>query len=163
MEKENQKTNQKKMEHDGSPYKRFLFMLATSFIIMYGIMFLNVDEANHIYLSTTRAYMAILMVSAMAITMLLMMGKMYQNKTLNRVIFGSSFLVFVVALTCLRQQIFVGDVQYMKAMIPHHSSAILTSENANIKDPEVRKLANGIIEAQKKEIAEMKAILARMK
>ncbi|MFP5082002.1 DUF305 domain-containing protein [Pedobacter sp. JCM 36344] len=162
MEKADQKTNHKKMEHDGSPYKKFLFMLAISFIIMYGIMFLNVDEADHIYLSTTRAYMSILMVSTMAITMLSMMGKMYQNKILNRVIFGSSILVFVLVLTFLRQQIFVGDVQYMKAMIPHHSSAIMTSKHANIKDPEVKKLSEQIIKSQEEEIALMKAKLIEL-
>lgn len=162
MEKENQKTNHKKMEHDVRPYKKFLFMLAISFIIMYGIMFLNVDEANHIYLSTTRLYMSTLMVSTMAIMMLLMMGKMYQNRILNRVIFGSSILVFIVVLTFLRLQIFVGDSQYMKAMIPHHSSAIMTSKHANIKDPEVKKLSEQIIKSQEEEIALMKAKLKEL-
>lgn len=75
---------------------------------------------------------------------------------------GISLVFFAIIFAGIRTQTPISDVQYMKAMIPHHSSAILTSENANIKDPEVRKLADGIIEAQKKEIAEMKAILKRM-
>ena len=45
-------------------------------------------------------------------------------------------------------------------MIPHHSIAILTSERANIYDPRVRKLADDIIEAQRLEISEMKALIA---
>lgn len=98
----------------------------------------------------------------MAIIMLLMMEKMYPNKKINNLIVIGSMVVFGLVLTALRTQTPVGDEQYMKAMIPHHSSAIMTSENANIQDPELRKLADGIIRAQKKEIAEMKAILARI-
>ncbi len=113
-------------------------MLAISFIIMYTVMFLNVDEANHIYLSLTRTYMSLLMVSPMALIMLLMMGKMYPDKKLNGIIVVASIVVFVTSLSLLRTQIPVSDVQYMKAMIPHHSSAIMTSKNANIKDPEVK-------------------------
>lgn len=48
----------------------------------------------------------------------------------------------------------------MKAMIPHHSIAILTSERAEISDPRVRQLADEIIEAQQREIAEMEALIA---
>jgi len=48
----------------------------------------------------------------------------------------------------------------MKAMIPHHSIAILTSSHARIDDPRVRELADEIIEAQVREIDEMKALIA---
>jgi len=144
-------------------YQKFSWMMLISFIIMYGVMFLNVDEANHIYLSTTRTYMALLMVSSMAIVMTLMMGKMYPNKRLNTGIILGSVVLFGLVLAGLRTQTPVGDVQYMKAMIPHHSSAILVSKNANLKDPELIKLSESIIASQEKEIAEMKAILARMK
>jgi uncharacterized protein (DUF305 family) len=47
----------------------------------------------------------------------------------------------------------------MKAMIPHHSIAILTSERANITDPRVRKLADDIIKAQRREIGEMEGLI----
>ncbi|MBD3203847.1 DUF305 domain-containing protein [Candidatus Woesearchaeota archaeon] len=143
-------------------YKRFPIMLAISFVIMYAVMFLNIVELNHIYLSATRFYMALLMVSPMALLMLLMMRDMYTNKKINRIIFVISTLIFIFSLIFLRAQIPIGDEQYMKAMIPHHSSAILTSENADIKDPEVKQLAKEIIETQEREIAQMKDILARM-
>lgn len=146
----------------GTAYQKFGVTMAISFIIMYGIMFLNVSETNHIYLSLTRTYMTLLMISTMAIVMLLMMGKMYTNKKINSFIIIVSVLVFGLVFTALRTQTPVGDEQYMKAMIPHHSSAIMTSENANIQDPELRKLADDIIDAQKKEIAQMKAILDRL-
>lgn len=143
-------------------YKKFLIMVTISFVIMYNAMFLNVDEVNHIYISTTRTYMALLMVSPMAVVMMLMMGKMYPNKKLNTGIILGSVALFGLILAGLRTQTPIGDVQYMKAMIPHHSSAILVSKNANLKDPEVIKLSEGIIASQEREIAEMKAILTKM-
>lgn len=133
-----------------------------SFIVMYGVMFLNVDEASHIYLSTTRTYMALLMVLPMAVLMIVMMGSMYPNKALNGAIILVSIVLFGIILAGLRTQTPIGDKQYMKAMIPHHSSAIMTSRNANITDPEVKKLSEQIIRSQEEEIATMKKILERM-
>ena len=143
-------------------YQRFAFMLALSFVIMYAVMYFNIDSTDHIYLSLTRTYMALLMVSPMAIVMLLMMKMMYPDKRKNLIIYVSSLTVFILSLTLLRTQTPVGDVQYMKAMIPHHSSAILTSKNADIKDPEVKDLAMEIIQSQEKEISQMKAVLKRL-
>ena len=144
-------------------YKKFSVMMIISIIIMYCVMFLNITQLDYFYVSTTRIYMALLMISPMAVVMMLMMGKMYPNKKLTTGIIVSAIAVFIITLAGLRTQTPIGDVQYMKAMIPHHSSAILTSENANIKDPEVRKLADGIIEAQKREIAEMKALIQKLR
>ena len=108
-------------------------------------MFLNVDEANHIYLSTTRTYMTLLMVSPMAIVMMLMIGKMYPNKKWNINFLITAIIIFCLCLAGLRTQTPIGDEQYMKAMIPHHSSAIMVNKHANIQDPEVKKLSEGII------------------
>ena len=143
-------------------YKKLSIMMGISLVIMYAVMFLNVEETDHIYLSMTRLYMAILMVAPMALVMLLMMGRMYPNKKLNGIIIASSITAFVLALVFLRNQNFIGDVQYMKAMIPHHSSAILTSRHATITDPEVKALSEQIIRSQEEEIAQMKKILERM-
>lgn len=155
----NDKDQDKKQEMETGSYMKFAAMLAISFVIMYSVMFLNVAEFDHIYLSVTRVYMTILMVAPMAVVMLLMMGGMYKNKKLNIGILAGSVLVFVVTLVFLREQTFIGDRQYMKAMIPHHSSAILTSENAAISNAETQKLAAEIIEAQEKEIKLMKQLL----
>jgi len=125
-------------------------------------MFLNVDEIDHVYLSLTRFYMAILMVAPMTLVMLLMMGKMYPNKRLNNRIMLSGIIIFAVVLVMLRKQFFISDAEYMRAMIPHHSSAILTSKHADIQDPEVKKLSKGIIESQEREIEIMKAKLHEM-
>jgi uncharacterized protein (DUF305 family) len=145
-----------------SNYKKFGLMMIVSFVLMYGIMFLNVFELDHVMLSTTRTYMTLLMVAPMAISMLLFMWKMYENKKVNYIIIGISSLVFVSSLWGLRTQTPINDVQWMKAMIPHHSSAILTSSNANFKDPEVQKLADDIIKAQKKEIKMMKEMINKI-
>ena len=146
-----------------SGYQRFFLMLLLSFVLMYFIMFLNVFSFSHVYLSMTRFYMALLMVSAMSIIMLSLMIKMYPNKKLNAIIIVASIIIFILVLTLLRTQVPIGDVQYMKAMIPHHSSAILTSKNSNLEDPEVQELARNIIETQEEEIAKMKNILERLK
>lgn len=148
--------------HKTNNYTKFGLMMLTSFVMMYGVMFLNIFTIDHLYLSTTRTYMTLLMVAPMAISMLLFMWKMYGNLKANFAIIGTAILVFVFSLYGLRTQTPIGDVQWMEAMIPHHSSAILTSGNADIKDPEVKKLAEEIIKAQEREIAEMKAMLKRL-
>jgi uncharacterized protein (DUF305 family) len=98
----------------------------------------------------------------MAVVMMLMMGKMYPDKRTNTAIMLAGVVVFILVLVGLRTQTPIGDVQYMKAMIPHHSSAILVSKNANLKDPEVKKLSEEIIKAQEKEIAQMEAKIKEM-
>jgi hypothetical protein len=140
-------------------YLKFLLLLALSFMIMYGVMFLNIAQIDHLYLSTTRFYMTLLMIAPMAIVMVLFMPMMYKNRRLNLVIIVSGTAVFFLSLALLRNQVFINDTQYMKAMIPHHSSAIMVSQQADLKDPRVQELAKRIAESQKKEIAEMKEIL----
>lgn len=143
-------------------YVNFGIMIATSIIVMFGLMYLNTYQLDHVFFSETRAYMAILMGAAMAIIMLGFMRGMYTNKRVNLSIFVGSAVVFVLALWLVRSQATVGDVSWMKAMIPHHSIAILTSERAHITDPRVRQLADGIIETQRKEIAEMKVLISEL-
>ena len=144
-------------------YTIFILMLVFSFIAMYCTMYLNTYEIDHVYFSLTRFYMACLGISAMAVIMWLFMRNMYKNKKKNIAILAGSFILFVSALGLVRaQKPIIGDVLYMRAMIPHHSIAILTSERADIQDPEVKKLANDIIKAQRKEIAEMKAMIKRL-
>ncbi|MCA1756913.1 MAG: DUF305 domain-containing protein [Bacteroidales bacterium] len=145
-----------------SNYTKFVMMLLLSFIAMYITMYFNSYETDHVYFSLTRFYMACLGISAMAVIMLLFMLNMYKNKKKNIAIFLSSLILFTSALTLVRTQTPIGDILYMKAMIPHHSIAILTSKRADIKDPEVRQLADEIIKAQEKEIAEMQALIKRL-
>ncbi|MBK8583684.1 MAG: DUF305 domain-containing protein [Flavobacteriales bacterium] len=145
-----------------NPYTKLLALLCVSFVIMYAAMFLNVADSAHIHLSLTRAYMAVTMVSPMAVLMLLGMPSMYPDKRRNRIAGALAVIAFSCSLFALRAQVAISDVQYMRAMIPHHSSAIMTSSNASLKDPEVRALADSIVVAQKREIAQMEAMLARI-
>lgn len=140
-------------------YLRFVAMVATSTVVMFGLMYLNTYALDHIWYSQTRTWMALLMGATMAIVMLAFMWGMYRNRRANIVIMAGSVVVFAVALWLVRSQQTVYDIAYMKAMIPHHSIAILTSERAHIRDPRVRKLADGIIEAQVREIGEMKELI----
>ena len=141
-------------------YLRFGAMIGTSTAVMLGLMYLNTYQLDHIFFSETRLYMALVMGAAMAVIMLAFMQQMYDNRRANLAIYASSILVFVLALWLVRSQRTVADVSWMKAMIPHHSIAILTSERAHISDPRVRQLADEIIEAQRREIDEMKALIA---
>jgi len=137
------------------PYGKFVVMVLAGTLVMFGLMYLNTYAADHVYFSETRAYMALIMGAAMAALMLLFMWGMYPNKAVNIGILCASGVAFVVALWLVRSQRTVEDVAYMRAMIPHHSIAILTSRRAQITDPRVRKLADGIIATQEREIAEM--------
>ncbi|MBT8319127.1 MAG: DUF305 domain-containing protein [Gramella sp.] len=156
-----EENNQHKMS--GSNYGRFFSMLGLSFVAMYITMYLNTYEFDHVYFSLTRFYMTCLGIAAMAVIMLSLMLNMYKNKKKNIAIYVGSLVLFVSALGLVRaQRPIIGDVLYMKAMIPHHSIAVLTSKRADLKDPETKKLANEIIEAQKREIAQMKKIIYRL-
>ncbi len=141
-------------------YRRFGAMIATSTLVMFGLMYLNSFALDHLLFSQTRAWMALLMGAAMAAIMLLFMLGMYRSRAVDLGILLGSALVFALSLWLVRSQETVSDLDYMRAMIPHHSIAILTSERAHIRDPRVRKLADGIIAAQVREIAEMQQLIA---
>ena len=143
-------------------YARFLLMVGVATVIMFGLMYLNVYRLEHVFFSETRTYMALLMGATMAGLMLGFMLHMFKNRRANVAILLGSVVVFVLSLWLVRSQGTVDDVSWMKAMIPHHSIAILTSERAEITDPRVRKLADQIIESQRKEIAEMKALIQEL-
>ncbi|SNY53411.1 protein of unknown function [Pseudooceanicola antarcticus] len=141
-------------------YSRFFLMISVSTVLMFGLMYLNTYLVSHVFWSETRAYMAIVMGAVMAFVMLAFMLGMYKNRRLNIAIFAGSIIVFAGALWLVRSQVTVQDRAYMRAMIPHHSIAIMTSSRAEITDPRVRALADDIIYAQDKEIAEMRYLIA---
>ena len=150
-----------KKNHGGmTMYWRFMAMIATSTAVMFALMYVNTYDADHIFWSETRFWMAFVMGAAMMVVMLLFMWSMYKNRTKNFIILGVAAFVFALALWLVRSQTTVTDTEYMMAMIPHHSIAIMTSERAHIRDPRVRKLAHDIILAQRREIAQMKYLIA---
>lgn len=140
-------------------YRRFGLMIATSTVIMYFLMHFNIFDISHFTFSQMRIYMAIMMGAVMAIVMLLFMWKMYKNKKANYTILAISVITFAVTLGLIRSQATIDDTSWMKAMIPHHSTAILTSERANLTDPRVQELSEEIIQAQVEEIKEMERLI----
>jgi len=143
-------------------YGKFLVMIGVSTVIMFCMMYFNVYVLDHIFFSQTRLFMALMMGAMMAIIMLLFMWKMYDNKKMNIGILVVSVALFFSSLFMVRSQTAVGDTAWMKAMIPHHSIAILTSKNADLSDPRVKELAEKIIDAQEKEIKEMKELIEEL-
>jgi peptidoglycan/LPS O-acetylase OafA/YrhL len=153
------------MQAQGTPpggarkYRRFLAMIATSSVAMFALMYANTYAVDHVFFSETRLWMTFVMGAAMAAIMLAFMLGMYRDRRKNIAIFVAAAVVFAGALWLVRSQETIADVAYMKAMIPHHSIAILTSERAQLRDPRTRALADGIIAAQRREIAEMKRLI----
>tara|TARA_E500000318_G_C3569122_1_gene217037 strand:- start:9565 stop:10128 length:564 start_codon:yes stop_codon:yes gene_type:complete len=143
-----------------SPYIRFALMIVTSMTVMFFLMYLHSYQIlDHAWFSETRLFMTMIMGGGMIIVMLLFMLKMYKNTTKNIVTIAIAFLLLAGGVALVRSQITVSDRDYMEGMIPHHSIAILTSERAQIKDVRVRKLADEIIKAQRREIREMEWLI----
>ena len=146
-------------------YVMLAINLALSLAIMYFAMFTMIFSWGEFVQNINFFYMALVMWAPMAAVMLLTMKSMYRNTKLNVGLYVVFAAVFVLSLAGIRAQGFVGDRQFVRSMIPHHSGAILMCGQAPIKDAEIRELCfgpNGIIESQKREIAQMKAILKRL-
>lgn len=159
QERHHQSTASDRQAHS-APYGRFAAMILTSMAVMYGLTYINSYQLSHVQWSETRFYMVFVMGAAMALVMLGFMLNMYRNTRANWAIVAVSVVVFAGATFLVRSQTTVQDESWMKAMIPHHSIAILTSERAEIEDVRVRELAQEIIEAQRREIAEMEWLIS---
>ena len=149
----------------GKPYTMLALNLAISLLIMYLAMFAMIWSSDEFFNNSNMLYMALVMWAPMGILMLLMMPTMYPNKTLNMALLASFALALILSFWAIRDQALVGDRQFVRAMIPHHSGAITMCERASIRDPEIRDIcfkSNGIIESQKREIGQMEAILERL-
>ena len=140
-------------------YLRFVAMIATAMLVMFGLTYVNTFELSHVSWSETRVYMTIVMGGAMAIIMLGFMLGMYKNRKANAVIVVGGLVLITLGTFLVRSQTTVQDRSYMRAMIPHHSIAILTSERSEIEDVRVCRLAVEIIEAQRREINEMEWLI----
>ena len=144
-----------------SHYRMLALNLAISLAIMYVVMFAMIYNIGEFIQNINFFYMALLMWAPMGSLMLITMSSMYANKQLNLILHLAFALVFVLSFVGIREQGLVGNSQFLRSMIPHHSGAILMCEKASLSDPQIKRLCDGIIEGQKAEIAEMKALLAR--
>lgn len=143
-------------------YGKFAGMIIASTIVMFFLMYLNTWALDHVFFSQTRVWIALLMGAAMAILMMAFMWGMYPDPGINCAVIVVATIAGATSLWLVRSQATVSDVAYMKAMIPHHSIAVMTSDRAHIRDPRVRKLADGILQTQVKEIGEMKGLIEEL-
>jgi hypothetical protein len=146
----------------GKPYATLAAAITVHFFVMWALTYVAVESLEHVFLNLNRFYMAVVMVAPMVIVMLTFMSHMFTNKRLNLGLYAVSALVFVAAFLAIRVQTFVGDEQLSRSMIPHHSVAIKTCEQATLDDPETVQLCEEIVEAQREEIAQMRRILERL-
>ncbi len=146
-----------------NPYGRFVLMVLISFISMYVLMYAMVNSFSNVFANYNQFYMAGLMASPMAFIELWLMRAMYPNRRWNTLIFLVSIILIVFFWTGVRQQVFIGDEQFLKSMIPHHASALLMCEKAKLEDPEIKSLCQNILRGQQTEIDFMKAKLNQLK
>jgi uncharacterized protein (DUF305 family) len=142
-------------------YKHLLIETGIDFLIMYFVMYTMIATLDHLYLNINNTYMTLMMVAPMMVVMLLSMRSMFPSRLLNTVIFAGAAAVFIGSFAATRTQAGVGNVQFLKSMIPHHSGAILMCEQASLTDPEIIALCKSILKSQKDEIAQMQKILER--
>jgi hypothetical protein len=144
-------------------YMHLAIMTGLSFVAMYILMYSMVDRIGYVYNNINQVYMAVLMAAPMALIEVIVMRMMYPDKTLNYAIIAGSIVTGILAFSLIRYQTGVGDTQFVRSMIPHHSGAILMCREALIEDAELKKLCGEIIESQQREIDQMQGILARLK
>ena len=153
----------KSAHHEGGskPYMMLAVNLGLSLLVMYVAMFAMIWSWGEFIQNVNFFYMALVMWAPMGAIMLATMGGMYRNRKLNAALYVAFAAILVLSLVGIRQQSLVGDDQFLRSMIPHHSGAILMCEEAKLTDPEIRQLCGEIIQAQKDEIAQMKRIMGR--
>jgi len=143
-------------------YVRLLLMGVLSFASMYVLMYAMVDSLENVSPNLNQFYMAGLMTAPMMIIELILMGSMYENKTLNAVIVTVSIVALILFWVLIRWQTAISDKQFLQSMIPHHGGAILMCGKAPIVDPTVKSLCERILASQQSEIREMKDLLRKL-
>ncbi|MFJ6280558.1 DUF305 domain-containing protein [Arthrobacter subterraneus] len=142
-------------------YVKFGIILLVSLAVMWTLSMSMVRTIDHFYFNLSNFWMALLMVSAMAVVMVIGMWAMFENRKANIAMLAGFALLFVGVFALGRTETFVGNEQFLKSMIPHHSRAILVCQESDITDPEIEELCTEIVDTQQKEIAQMKSILER--
>ncbi|MBX9912173.1 MAG: DUF305 domain-containing protein [Beijerinckiaceae bacterium] len=142
-------------------YLRLGMELALDFIVMYLVMYTMIATLAHFHFNLNNVYMTLMMVAPMTVIMLVSMRSMFASPRLNMAIGAGAVVVFALSFAGMRTQAGVGNAEFLRSMIPHHSGAILMCEKASLTDAEIKSLCSEIVAAQKKEIAQMEAILAR--
>ena len=153
-----QQHHEKQMIHSWKP---MAFELGLDAVVMYFVMYTMIDRVDHLYPNLNNGYMTAMMVSSMAVVMAVTMKTMFSSPRMRWGVAGAALLVGLLAFAGMRTQAGVGDASFLRAMIPHHSGAILMCERATLTDPEIVALCGDIVRSQRAEIAKMKELLAR--
>ena len=140
-------------------YARLAAMTVLSFLSMYVFMYSMVNASRDVYNSLNQVYMAGVMTAPMVVIELLVMSGMYENKKLNAALIAIGVAAGTACFAFIRQQTAIGDRQFLRSMIPHHSGAILMCQDAAIEDQRIRELCKTIVAGQQTEIDQMRAIL----
>ena len=148
--------------HQARSYLGFGIELLIDFAIMYFVMYTMIATLDHLFLNLNNVYMTMMMVAPMAMIMLVAMRSMFPSRAANIGIAAAAVVVFLVGFVGMRTQAGIGDREFLRSMIPHHSGAILMCREASLSDPEIVALCRDIVEAQNREIAQMRAILNRL-
>lgn len=138
---------------------KFAAMIGASVVAMFFLMYQLVYSWDHATFSLTRLVSSFVMGTVMTLLMLGFMWKMYSGMATKVAVAVGALILGIILLTVNRSQALIGDEHFMKSMIPHHSIAINNARRSDIRDPRVKALADDIIEAQVREIAEMKWLL----
>lgn len=149
--------------HGTGSYKRLGVELAIDFVIMYLVMYSMIATLDHFHFNLNNVYMTLMMVAPMTVVMLVAMRSMFPSRRLNLIVTAAAIVAFGASYYGMRTQALIGDSEFLRAMIPHHSGAVLMCEQAKITDPEILALCRQIVEGQQREIGQMEAILARLK
>jgi FtsH-binding integral membrane protein len=145
----------------GKGYGKLALAMCINTVLMYFITYAMIDSIDHFYFNFNRLYMAVMMAAPMGVVMLLVMGSMYPKKKLNLLLYAFFIGLFAVTFSLARTQTPIGNQQFLRSMIPHHSSAIVMCQQSDISDPEIGKLCREIVKTQREEIAQMKDMLAQ--
>lgn len=142
-------------------YLRLGMELTLDFVVMYLVMYTMIATLAHFHFNLNNVYMTLMMVAPMTVIMLVSMRSMFASPRLNMAIGAGAVVVFALSFAGMRTQAGVGNAEFLRSIIPHHSGAILMCEKASLTDAEIKALCGEIVVAQRKEIAQMEAILAR--
>ncbi len=142
-------------------YRGLAVEIVLDFIVMYFVMYTMIATVAHFRFNLNNVYMTLMMVAPMTVIMLVSMRSMFPSRRINLAVGAAAILVFAVSFVGMRTQAGIGNAEFLRAMIPHHSGAILMCEQATLTDPDIKALCGEIVASQRQEIAQMEALLAR--
>ncbi|MBU8860254.1 MULTISPECIES: DUF305 domain-containing protein [unclassified Micromonospora] len=142
-----------------SNYIRFGLVLLISLAVMFVLTLSQIRRWSDFFLNLSNFYTSVIMVAVMGVIMMGVMHQMFTDRRLNIVLYAVLGALFVGGFAAVRTEPFVGNENFLRSMIPHHSRAVLVCQESDITDPEIIDLCDQIVKSQEEEITQMKRIL----